>query len=192
MTELYIKNMVCARCILVVESELVKLGFHPLKVDLGYAQMQEDSLDEQKSALLSGRLQELGFELLDDSRMRLIEKMKNIVIRRIHHTEELNTKVNWSALVADEMHQDYSSLSSLFSSVEGITFEQYVIRQKIEKAKELLFYDELNLSEISYRLGYSSVQHLSSQFKRITGQTPSEFRLSRASGAARKPIDLVG
>jgi len=124
--------------------------------------------------------------------MRLIEKMKNIVIRRIHHTEELNTKVNWSALVADEMHQDYNSLSSLFSSVEGITFEQYIIRQKIEKAKELLFYDELNLSEISYKLGYSSVQHLSSQFKRVTGQTPSEFRLSRASDAPRKPIDLVG
>lgn len=191
MTELYIKNMVCGRCILVVESELVKLGLHPEKVDLGYVQLKGDALDEQTRSLLGNRLHDLGFEMLDDTKMRIIERIKNVIIQRIHHTESLDLKVNWSELIAEGLHHDYNYLSNLFSSVEGITVEQYIIRQKIEKAKELLFYAELNLSEISYKLGYSSVQHLSSQFKRVTGQTPSQFKSARAAEVRRKSIDSV-
>ncbi len=183
--------MVCGRCILVVESELVKLGLHPEKVDLGYVQLKEDVPDEHTKSLLENRLRDLGFELLDDSKMLMIERMKNIIIQKIHHTESLEMKVNWSELLADGLHHDYNYLSNLFSSVEGVTVEQYIIRQKIERAKELLFYAELNLNEISYKLGYSSVQHLSAQFKRVTGQTPSQFKSARAAEAHRKSIDSV-
>lgn len=183
--------MVCGRCILVVDDELKKSGLHPVKVDLGYVQIEEEVLDDKTKAALAGRLRELGFELLDDSKMRSIERIKNVIIQKIHHTESFDMKVNWSELIAAELHHDYSYLSNLFSSVEGITLEQYIIRQKIEKAKELLFYDELNLSEIAYKLGYSSVAHLSSQFKRVTGETPSRFRTLRGSEKLRRSIDSV-
>lgn len=191
MTELYIRNMVCDRCKLVVENELVKMDLHPVKVNFGYVQLQESGLSEEKKAALAQRLESFGFELLDDTKLRIIEKIKNCIIAKIHHSKVLDLKVNWSKLIAAELNQDYSSLSALFSSFEGITIQQYIIRQKIEKAKEFLFYDELSLSEISYRLGYSSVQHLSSQFKRITGETPSEFKASRPETIMRKAIDSV-
>ena len=109
----------------------------------------------------------------------------------IHHTDRVDRKYNWSAVLSDELHYEYNYLSNLFSSVEGITLEQYIIRQKIERAKELLFYDELNLSEIADRLGYSSVAHLSAQFKKITGLTPSELKKSRDLDQARKPLDKL-
>jgi len=190
MTELYIKNMVCQRCILVVKEEIIKAGLHPLKVELGYV-LIEETLSDQASANLSKGLVHQGFELLDNARTRLIENIKKIIIGKIHHVDVLELKMNWSDLLADQLHHDYNSLSSLFSSVEGITIEQYIIRQKIERVKELLFYDELNLSEISYKLGYSSVQHLSTQFKKVTGQTPTQYKSLRTRENLRKPLDSI-
>lgn len=186
--ELYIKNMVCGRCIKVVQEELLKLGLHPVKIELGIVKLEEDWIDPVKQSDLSDILNELGFELLDSSRTKLIEQIKSIVIDRIYHSGDLDEKVNWSKLISDKCFYEYNYLSTLFSSVEGITIEQYIIRQKIERVKEFLFYDELNLGEIANKQGYSSVAHLSSQFKKITGQTPSEFKKSRPT---RKAIDKV-
>lgn len=183
--------MVCRRCILSVESELKKLGLHPLSVTLGVVKIEEESLSKEQAQQLSETLESIGFEMLDSGKSRLIERIKNIVVNNIHHKENLDLKVNWSELIAGELNMDYNYLSSLFSSVEGTTIEQYIIAQKIEKVKELLLYDELNLNEISYKLGYSSVQYLSTQFKNVTGQTPSKFKASRSGQLLRKPLDSV-
>jgi AraC family transcriptional regulator len=191
MTTLHIKNMVCNRCIMVVKQELEKQGLHPEKVTLGEAVITEDHLTEAQLNILDSALLNLGFERIDDRKARLIESIKNKIIQMIHHSEKLNLKLNWSDVLSEEMHYEYNYLSNLFSSVEGITLEQYIIRQKIEKVKELLFYDELNLSQIADRLGYSSVAHLSAQFKKITGFTPSELKKSRQMDQARKPLDSV-
>lgn len=190
MVELHIKNMVCDRCISVIKKEFNQLGLHPTEVGLGVVKLKE-SLDTKTKALVSEMLLSHGFELLDSDRSRLIERLKNRIITKIHHTEYVDVKVNWSVLLAEELKQDYNFLSTLFSSVEGITLEQYIIRQKIERAKELLFYNELTLSQISYRLGYSSVQHLSTQFKRITGQTPTQFKSSRDFENSRNQLDSI-
>src|SRR6476661_7578106 len=171
MTELHIKNMVCGRCIQAVKSTLEAHGLHPQRLELGYVAVPE-TLDAETITQLSADLHVQGFEILDSAKSKLIDRIKTMIISKIHHSEVLDLKVNWSDLLADELHQDYHYLSSLFSPVEGITIEQFIIRQKIERVKELLFYDELTLSEISYKLGYSSVQHLSTQFKKVTGQTP--------------------
>lgn len=190
MKELHIKNMVCNRCIFVVREELTKLGFPPEEVGMGFVRFKE-SIDTDARNEISRKLTVHGFELLDTDKSRLIERIKNLIISKIHHSGNLDMKVNWSTLLAEELHQDYPSLSSLFSVVEGITIEQYIIRQKIERVKELLFYDEFTLSEISYQLGYSSVQHLSAQFKKVTGQTPTQFKLSRRTENRRKPLDSL-
>lgn len=190
MTDLHIKNMVCDRCIFVVRNEFNKLGFQPVEVGLGIVKLEEE-LDINKRVKISQVLIAHGFELLDSHNSRLIERIKNSIISKIHHSERVDIKVNWSKLLAEEFSQDYYSLSSLFSSVEGITLEQYIIRQKIERVKELLFYDELTLSEISYKLGYSSVQHLSTQFKKITGQTPTQFKISRDLENKRRSLDSI-
>jgi len=190
MTELFIKNMVCDRCRMVVGQELERLGLHVTSVQLGAAQILE-KLDKQQLEGLAENLSKLGFELLDDARSKNVEQIKKIIIQKIHHSEYLDIKVNWSALLADELHQDYKHLSGLFSTVEGITLEQYIIQQKIERVKELLFYDELNLSEISYKLGYSSVAHLSAQFKKVTGQTPSQFKATRSTANSRRTLDSI-
>lgn len=190
MTELYIKNMVCDRCISVVHDEFKKLGISPTEVGLGVVKLQ-DSLDAKLKDIVSEMLISHGFELLDNDKSQLIERLKNSIITRIHHTQYIDIKVNWSVILAEELKQDYNYLSTLFSSVEGITLEQYIIRQKIERTKELLFYDELTLSEISYTLGYSSVQHLSTQFKKITGQTPTQFKSSRNFEKSRKALDSI-
>jgi AraC-like DNA-binding protein len=189
--ELYIKNMVCNRCISAVENELIKLDLHPTDVQMGIVKLQEEKLDEEKLLVLNTHLIALGFELLDKGKTRLIEQIKNLIIDRIFHSEYLEQKVNWSNLISDKIFHEYNYLSSLFSSVEGITIEQYIIRQKIERVKELLFYDELNLSEIANKLGYSSIAHLSTQFKKVTGQTPSQFKNVRASAGKRKSIDKL-
>lgn len=191
MTTLHIKNMVCNRCKIVVAQELGKLGYKPAKVELGEVALEEDELTADQLSKIDSALAAVGFERIDDKKGRLVETIKNKVISKIHSGEVANRKFNWSDLLADELHYDYTYLSSLFSSVEGITLEQYIIRQKIERAKELLFYDELNLSEIAIKLGYSSVAHLSSQFKKITGLTPSELKKWRTSGETRTPIDQV-
>lgn len=191
MTELHIKNMVCSRCITAVRNELIKLQLHPVVVEMGVVRLEEKHLDKHKLARLGSSLNELGFELLDDSKTRMIEQIKNIIIEKIHRSDNLEEKVNWSKLVSDQLFHEYNYLSTLFSSVEGITLEQYIIRQKIEKVKELLFYDEFNLGEIANKLGYSSIAHLSAQFKKITGQTPSQFKNTRAIDKNRKSIDSV-
>lgn len=189
--ELHIKNMVCGRCIKVVREELLAFGLYPESVELGLVKLQEEKLEASMQKDLGQALEKLGFELLDGQRSKMIEQIKNLIISRIFHSESIDMSVNWSQLISDQLFHDYNYLSSLFSSVEGITIEQYIIRQKIERVKELLFYDELSLSEIAFKLGYSSPAHLSAQFKKVTGDSPSHFKKSRSSSLGRKAIDQV-
>lgn len=191
MATLYIKNMVCDRCKLVVRQELEKLGLQPEKVTLGEVTIREEHIPDATLKKLDETLVNLGFERMDDRKARLIENIKNKVIEMIHYGDPGNRKFNWSDILSDSLHYEYNYLSNLFSSVEGITLEQYIIRQKIEKVKELLFYDELNLSEIAHKLGYSSVAHLSGQFKKVTGFTPSELKKSREVDQSRKSLDNI-
>lgn len=182
--------MVCDRCRMVVQQELEKLGLHPLKVSLGEVVLKEDELSADQRKKLDVALLAVGFERIDDRKARLIEKIKSKIIQMIQ-SDRISKKLNWSDVIAEELHYEYNYLSNLFSSVEGITLEQYIIRQKIEKVKELLFYDELSLSEIAHRLGYSSVAHLSSQFKKVTGFTPSELKKAHNRDQFRKSLDSV-
>ena len=188
-TTFYIKNMVCDRCIMAVNDAFGKLNLLPEKVSLGEVVLREDSIDENVKNELDISLQKLGFERIDDRKGRLIEAIKNKIIKIVHHSEGIDLKFNWSDILAEEFHYEYNYLSHLFSSVEGITLEQYIIRQKIERVKELLFYDELNLGQIASRLGYSSIAHLSAQFKKVTGLTPTELKKSRV--VSRKSLDNV-
>lgn len=183
--------MVCDRCILVIQDVFEKLGLHPEEVKLGVVRLREDEIDDEKLGTLKSTLKALGFELLDDNRNRLVDHIKNVIINKIHHTDALEEKVNWSKLLSDQVFHEYNYLSTLFSTAEGTTIEQYIIRQKIERVKELLFYNEFTLGEIAGKLGYSSIAHLSAQFKKITGQTPSQFKQTKASDKNRKPIDRV-
>jgi len=183
--------MVCNRCVTAVQQVFEKTGLHPEKVSLGEVSIIEEIFSENQLKQLDKELQSLGFERIDDRKARIIEGMKNKIIQLIHHSDQVDRKHNWSSILSEEMHYEYNYLSNLFSSVEGITLEQYIIRQKIERAKELLFYDELNLSEIADRLGYSSVAHLSGQFKKITGLTPSELKKSREMDKIRKSLDSI-
>ena len=166
--------MVCNRCILVVQQELDKLKLIASTISLGEVSLSKEPSEKQLSQL-KVNLANVGFEVLDDSRKKLIEKIKNIIVEKIHY-KEVDEKYNFSAILSKKLHKDYSYLSGLFSEVEGITIEKYLINQKIEKVKELIIYEELNLSEIAFQLGYSSVAHLSSQFKKTTGLTPSNFK----------------
>lgn len=191
MTTLYIRNMVCDRCKLVVKQEMEKLGLHTASVSLGKVILSETDIADDLKIKIGTALIKAGFERIDDRKARLIESIKNMVIDMIHHTDKINTKVNWSDIISMELHYEYNYLSALFSSVEGITLEQFIIRQKIERVKELLFYDELNLSEIAFQLGYSSVAHLSAQFKKVTGFTPSALKKSRQVDQSRKSRDHV-
>lgn len=179
--------MVCNRCIMVVKAELEKQGLHPAHITLGEVILEKE-ISEQTKQSLGKTLISLGFELIDDKKHRLIEKIKSTIIELVHH-QEGELKVNLSDLLSDALHHDYNYLSNLFSEVEGTTIEKYYIAQKIEKVKELLVYDELSLSEIAYRLNYSSVAYLSNQFKKVTGFTPSHFK--QLKGDKRKPLDKV-
>ncbi|MCW3107491.1 MAG: helix-turn-helix transcriptional regulator [Segetibacter sp.] len=184
---LYIKNMVCNRCILVVRQELEKLNIASCTVTLGEVETEAE-LTKEKINQLANNLAALGFELLDNSKQQLIEKIKNIIIQQVHYSDE-ESQYNYSEILSKALHKDYSYLSSLFSEVEGITIEKYIINQKIEKVKELIIYDELSLSEIAFKLGYSSVAHLSTQFKKVTGLTPSHFK--QVGQNKRKPLDKI-
>ncbi len=179
--------MVCNRCILVVQQELKKLSINNCKVTLGEVETPGE-LPKEQIQQLEINLSALGFELLDNSKKQLIEKIKNIIIQKVHHSEE-EEQQNLSEILSKSLHKDYSYLSGLFSAVEGITIEKYTINQRIEKVKELIIYDELSLSEIAYKLGYSSVAYLSNQFKKVTGLTPSHFK--KIGQSKRKPIDKV-
>lgn len=178
--------MVCDRCVMVVKDLFEKKGLHPDHVELGQVVLQEEISEEEKQSL-SGALQQLGFEIMDDKKSRLIEKIKSIVIHWVRHPDADRVQ-NFSDLLAAKLHYDYNYLSGIFSEVEGITIEKYLIRQKIERAKELLVYDEHSLSQIADLLGYSSVAHLSSQFKQVTGFTASHFKKIREK---RYPLDKL-
>ncbi len=166
--------MVSLRCKLVVKAELERLGLHYKTVELGEAQITENITPEQYSQLRSALLKS-GLELMDDQKAILIEKIKNIVIEMVHYSED-RPNTNFSDYLTDKLQYDYTYLANLFSEVTGITIEHFIIAHKIERVKELLLYDELNLTEISYKLNYSSVTHLSKQFKKVTGLTPTYFK----------------
>ncbi len=187
--KLFIKNMVCDRCRMVVKSELEKHGLHTTQVTLGEVEIVEQKIPAAELKRLGHALQQLGFELIDDKKSRIIEQIKTTAIKLVHYTDD-KPREKQSELIARELNHDYSSLSKLFSEVEGITIEQYIINQKIEKVKEYIVYDELSLSEIADRIGYSSVAHLSAQFKKITGLTPSHFKT--IGPHHRKPLDTIG
>ena len=187
MTTLFIKNMVCNRCIMVVKNELDKLGLEARSVGLGEAVLDEEITGKQIKQL-EAVLIPLGFELIDDKKIRIIEKIKSIIIELVHHQDN-NSKTNLSEVLSSRLHHDYNYLSNLFSEIEGTTIEKYFIAQKIEKVKELLAYDELSLSQIAFQLNYSSVAYLSNQFKKVTGLTPSQFKQVRTE--KRKPLDEV-
>ncbi|MBT1711522.1 AraC family transcriptional regulator [Fulvivirgaceae bacterium PWU5] len=173
--KLYIKYMVSLRCKLVVKEELKKLGLHEVAVDLGVVEILEDITDQQRLELRE-RLLKTGLELLDDNKTVLIERIKNVIIESIHYSDGQLTVNNYPEYLSEKLQCDYTYLSTIFSEIKGITIQQFVILHKIERVKELLLYDKLNLTEISYRLNYSSVAHLSNQFKNVTGLTPSYFK----------------
>lgn len=179
--------MVCNRCIAAVKQELERLELTPTALSLGVVTL-EKAPDENQLIQLKDGLASLGFELLDNEKKKLIDKIKTIIIEQVHYSDS-NAMHNFSEIITQNIHKDYSYISGLFSEVEGITIEKYIINQKIEKAKELLVYNELSLSEIAFQMGYSSVAHLSSQFKKVTGLTPSYYKSS--GGLQRKPLDEV-
>ena len=173
---LFIRNMVCDRCILVVRQQLDELGLAYHNIQLGEVSLNATPSAEKKHELKKN-LENLGFELLDDKKSGLVEKIKACIIRQVQQPLPDEPQQKFSVLLEEKLAVDYPALSHLFSSTEGITIEKYLILQRIEKAKELLVYGEMTLGEIAERLGYSSVQHLSQQFKKTTGLTPSAFRL---------------
>lgn len=187
-TLLHIKNMVCNRCIKVVKEELEKLGLELGSIELGEVEVKT-SISKEMEEKIKQSLEENGFELLDDKKAMLIEQIKKEVISLIHHSQQVELNINISHYLEKKIGKDYNYLSSLFSSKEGITIEKYIILQRIEKAKEYLIYNELTLSEIAWKLGYSSVQHLSSQFHKVTGLTPSAFK--KQTDRNRKPLDKI-
>lgn len=166
--------MISLRCKLLVKEELLKMGLHYISIDLGVVETLEKLTEEQLEKLKANLLKS-GLELLDDKKSILIDKIKNVIIEMIHYSDEL-PKVNYSEYISEKLHYDYTYLSNIFSEVKGITIQQFIIIHKIEKVKELLLYGELNLTEISYRLHYSSVAHLSTQFKKVTGLSPSFYK----------------
>ena len=166
--------MVCSRCKMVVKSEFEKLGLQTISVELGEVELQDAISEHQKKELLI-QLHRLGFDLIDDKKSKTIEKIKNLIIDLVHHKNN-ELKINLSDYLAQNLNQDYNTLSNLFSEVENTTIEKYFISQKIEKVKELLIYNELSLSEIADILNYSNVAHLSNQFKKITGFTPTYYK----------------
>ncbi len=179
--------MVCSRCKMVVRDELIKFGLHPVTVELGEVVISEE-LNQQQKNNLNSALNGFGFDLIDDKKSRMIEKIKTAIVELVHYSNR-QLKTNLSDHIADLLHQDYNYLSNLFSEVEGTTIEQYFISQKIERVKELLVYDELSLSEIALQMNYSSVTYLSKQFKKVTGFTPSHFK--QVKEKKRIPIEQL-
>ncbi|TAJ11298.1 AraC family transcriptional regulator [Marinilabiliaceae bacterium JC017] len=185
---LYIKNMVCPRCIMAVETELRNLNISYTEVTLGVVKL-EKSLGKVEFARLKQALESLGFELLSDKKSKIVEKIKNFIIQVVHHQNEPEKIGHLSVQLPKYVGMDYASVSRLFSEAEGITIEKYLILQKIERAKELIFYGELTMSEIAFQLNYSSSQHFSNQFKSVTGVTPGQFRKNKMIN--RKPLDEI-
>jgi AraC-like DNA-binding protein len=189
MPKIHIKNMVCNRCISVVKNELSAFGITAKSIALGEVIVDKPLNTGQKSAL-NAALQKHGFELLDDKKAKIIEQIKTLLIVLVHYNKtEKPEHMRYSDYLEKEVGMDYNSLSKLFSEVEGITIEHFLISQKVERIKELLIYNEYSVSEIAVQLGYSSVAHLSGQFKKLTGSTPSEFK--KLHQHTRKPLDKI-
>lgn len=185
--KIFIKNMVCDRCIRVVREELERNGYKVNHIQLGEADISSDgTIDRSK---INNLLTQSGFELIEDKNVKIIERIKTLVIDLVHWSPD-KKKANLSDYLSSEIGKDYHSLSTLFSQKEGITIEKFYILQKIEKVKELIIYGEYNLSEIAFKLDYSSVAHLSNQFKQVTGFTPTEFK--KLNFSDRKPLDKIG
>ena len=172
--KLYIKYMLSTRCKIVVKDILKGMGLHFVIVDLGEVEIMEsldnDQLEELKSALLQS-----GLELMDNKKAILIERIKNAIIEMVHHSNE-GLKVNFSSFISEKLNHDYTYMANLFSEVQGTTIEQFTIAHKVERVKELIIYGELNITEIAWKMNYSSVAHLSNQFKKMTGLSPSHFK----------------
>lgn len=185
--EILVKNMVCPRCIEAVRQSLEELEIPFDSIELGKITLSNPIFENQKNRL-SNSLESKGFEILESKNAALISKVKSLVIDQIHFSDQKMSE-NFSSYLVEKLQHEYTSLSRLFSQVEGITIERYITRQKIERVKELLFYDQLSLSEISFDLNYSSVAYLSAQFKKETGMTPSEFKKNHS--VKRKSLDQV-
>ena len=188
--KLYFKYMVSNRCKMMVKEELKKLGLHFIVVDLGEVEIMEDITPEQREQLKLNLI-DSGLELMDDKRGVLVEKIKTIIIDMVHHveTDEI-IKTNFSDYLSAKLNHDYTYLANLFSEVQGSTIEQFIIMHKVERIKELIIYDELNITEIAWKMNYSSVAHLSNQFKKVTGLSPSHFK--QLKDKRRSPIEEVG
>lgn len=186
MGKLYIKNMVCNRCIEAIEEELKKLAINYSYIGLGEVELTESLLEDIKLTL-SKNLETRGFQILEDKNSKIIEKIKALIIDGIRNTKEPST--NYSTYLGSELNTDYSRISSIFSSVEGVTIERFIILQRLERVKELLVYNELTLSEIAFQTGYSSVHHLSNQFKKNIGMSPTQFK--KLHKPQRKPLDEI-
>ncbi|MGD0710841.1 MAG: helix-turn-helix domain-containing protein [Bacteroidales bacterium] len=186
--KLHIKFMVSNRCKIAVKEELKKLGLHFIIVDLGEVEIMEtlssEQLEQLKIALLNA-----GFELMDDKKAVLIEKIKNAIIEMVHFTDEM-IKVNFSDYLSEKLNHNYTYLANLFSEAQGTSIEQFIISHKIERVKEFIIYDELNITEIAWKMNYSSVAHLSNQFKKVTGLTPTHFK--QLNDKTRRPIEEIG
>ena len=177
--------MVSNRCKIAVRDELKKLGLHFIMVDLGVVEIMENINSDKRELLKSGLLN-AGFELMDDKRAILIEKIKNIIIEMVHHSDT-NIKINFSDYLSEKLDHNYTYLANLFSEIQGTTIEQFIISHKVERIKELMIYGELNITEIAWQMNYSSVAHLSSQFKKVTGLSPSHFK--QLKDKRRNPIE---
>lgn len=189
MSKIHIKNMVCNRCIKVVANELETLGLTAKNITLGEVVLDRPLSSAEKSTLQAA-LEKNGFELLDDKKAKIIEQVKTLLIVLVHYNKtEKPDHMRYSDYLEKEVGMDYHSLSKLFSEVEGVTIEHFLISQKVERIKELLIYNEYSISEIAVQLGYSSVAHLSGQFKKLTGSTPSEFK--KLHEHTRKPLDQL-
>jgi AraC family transcriptional regulator len=186
--KLFIKNMVCDRCKMAVKQELERSSIAFNAIELGEVALAEIPAPQQLEQFRAG-ITALGFELIEDKTARIVSAIKSTVITFVHENDPKSRKLKFSVYLSDKLNKEYNYLSSIFSEVEGTTIEQYLIHQKIERVKELLVYDELSLSEVAYELGYSSVQHLSNQFKKVTGLTPSHFKQVKEN--KRKPLDKV-
>lgn len=187
--KIFVKNMVCDRCKLVIQNVLDELNLKPQAVYLGEVDFGEETVDAEALEQFQKKITPLGFELINDKKSRLIENIKKQVIALVQQPEGAD-KIKLSEYLSQHLFHDYTHLSNLFSTVEGVTIEHYFINQKIEKTRELLVYDELSLTEIAHRLGYSSVAHLSRQFKKVTGMTPSQFKQLHGS-SQRLSLDKV-
>jgi AraC family transcriptional regulator len=185
---LHIKNMVCDRCQMIVRQQLENLGFTVKQLALGSAEIAPEP-DEEQMQLISATLKVPGFELINKETDRIVESIKNAVIELVHHSDLSEINISFSDLIAKRIGKDYTHLSRLFSNAQDTTIERFIIEQKVEKIKELMEYGELNLNEIAYQLGYSSSAHLSTQFKSVTGITPTQFKASKK--ASRKAIDKI-